>query len=188
MRRRLPEGSYLRGRAEMENHVWGTVIETEDAPKKGVATNIGIIKAETRQEGQIFVLSAEGPVASCGRNRRPWFVQSFCKLKGRVGGPAAVASCNMCSRTAPSSSLVHLQPCWQNTTISTSLFCSAALPADSILRAYLGIESQNLRTKAIAKLSSFVHYTLAKLFMEADKRMIDTKAVALRIAYDVDQR
>ena len=73
-------------------------METEGAPKKGVATDMGIIKAETRQKGHILVLPAEGPVASCGRNRRPWFVQSFCELRGRVGGPAAVASCSTCSR------------------------------------------------------------------------------------------
>src|SRR6266566_3275487 len=103
-------------------------MKTEDASKKDVATDMGIIKAETRQEGQIFVLPAEGPVASCGRNRRPWFVRSFCELRGRIGGLAAVASCNICSRATPPSSLAYLQPCWQNTTIINIfvLFCSSA--------------------------------------------------------------
>src|SRR6266699_4397440 len=45
---------------------------------------------------------------------------AFCELRGRVGGPTAVASCSTLARAAPPSSLAHLQPCRQNTTIRST--------------------------------------------------------------------
>jgi len=45
---------------------------------------------------------------------------AFYELRGRVGGPTAVASCSTLARAAPPSSLAHLQPCRQNTTIRST--------------------------------------------------------------------